>query len=102
MRVHLIQMILEDRFRVGHLEDRVGDAVLPFSAAVKQVRFHPSRVFGIFGEEVGKVRMIANSVLDQVPIPISKTKVFIMNICINNSDCILKSWQVQLQFAKQR
>ena len=62
-------MILEHRLGVGHLEDWVGDAVLPLGSAVKQVRFHPSRVLGVFGEEMGKVRMIANTILDQVPVP---------------------------------
>ena len=76
MCVHLIQMILKDRLCVGHLEDWVGDAVLPFSAAVEQVRFHPCCVLGVFGEEVGKVWMIANTILDQVPVPASKTDLY--------------------------
>lgn len=81
MRVHVIQMILEDRLCVGHLEDRVGDAVLSFgAAAVEQIRFHPCCVLGIFGEEVGEVRMIANTILDQVPVPVSKTGFSLMNI----------------------
>ena len=62
-------MILEHRLRVGHLEDRVGDAVLPLGSAVKQVRFHPSRVLGVLGEEMGKVGMVANTILDQFPVP---------------------------------
>ena len=67
-------MILEHRLRVGHLEDRVGDAVLPLGSAVKQVRFHPSCVLGVLGEEMGKVGMVANSILDQVPVPARKCK----------------------------
>ena len=76
MSVHLIQKILKHRLSVGHLEDRVGDAILPFGAAVEQVRFHPCRVLGVFGEEVGKVWMIANTILDQVPVPASKTDLY--------------------------
>ena len=70
-------MILEHRLRVGHLEDRVGDAVLPLGSAVKQVRFHPSCVLGVLGEEMGKVGMVANTILDQVPVPANENA----NLC---------------------
>ena len=74
--MHLIQEILKHRLRVGHLEYGVGYAILPFGAAVEQIRFHPCCVFGVLDEEMGKVGMVADPLLDHVPIPVKRTRKF--------------------------
>ena len=91
-------MILEHRLGVGHLEDRVGDAVLPLGSAVKQVRIHPSRVLGVLGEEMGKVGMVANTILDQFPVPANEKA----NLCQGFLTSSLRDTLIHMQLANKR
>ena len=89
-------MILDHCLRVGHLEDWVGDAVLPLGSAVKQVRLHPSCVLGVLGEEMGKVGMVANTILDQFPVPANE------NANISQEFFTSKACVVHKQLANKR